>query len=127
MINKVTLLGNLGKDPEIRTFENGSKVARFSLATNKNFKDKAGEWQTQTEWHNIVVWGYAAEHAEKFLKKGGLAYVEGEINYREYEADGQKKYITEIKGDVLKSLEKRETLEPHTQPEPAGAEAGLPF
>jgi single-strand DNA-binding protein len=108
MINKVTLIGNLGGDPEIRTLENGTLVGRFSLATNENYKDKAGEWQTQTEWHNVVVWRDLAERA-KNLKKGSTVYVEGKISYRKYtDKDGVEKTITDIVANSFRSLDKRE-------------------
>jgi len=84
MINKVTLIGNLGADPEVRRLEGGVAVARFSLATNESYKDKDGNFQTNTEWHNVVVWREAAERAEKMLRKGMLVYVEGKITYRKY-------------------------------------------
>lgn len=84
MINKVTLIGNLGGDPEIRHLDNGTAVGRFSLATNENYRDKDGNWQKLTEWHNIVVWRELAERAEKMLKKGMQVYVEGKISYRKY-------------------------------------------
>ncbi|MBK8517782.1 MAG: single-stranded DNA-binding protein [Saprospiraceae bacterium] len=109
MINKVTLVGNLGRDPEIRTLENGTKVGTFSIATNESYKDKNDTWQTLTEWHNIVVWRGLAEKAERELKKGGLAYIEGKITHRKYQdKDGQEKAITEIVANTLYSLERRE-------------------
>lgn len=109
MINKVTLVGNLGADPEVRHLENGVAVARFSLATNENYKDKDGNWQKLTEWHNVVVWREQAERVEKMLKKGMLAYVEGKISYRKYTGqDGQEKYITDIVANVVRSLERQE-------------------
>ena len=109
MINKVTLVGNLGRDPEIRTLENGTKVGTFSLATNESYKDKNDAWQTLTEWHNIVVWRGLAEKAERELKKGGLAYIEGKITHRKYQdKDGQEKSVTEIVANNLNSLERRE-------------------
>ncbi len=108
-INKVILVGNLGKDPEIRTFENGSKVAQFSLATTESYRDKDGNWQDQTEWHNIVLWRYLAEKAEKFFKKGTKIYLEGKIRSRSWEdKDNNKRYITEIVGDKVLMLDKRE-------------------
>jgi single-strand DNA-binding protein len=108
-INKVILVGNLGKDPEIRTFENGGKVAQFSLATSEAYKDKEGNWQEQTEWHNIVVWRHLAERAENFLKKGSKIYLEGKIRSRSWEdKDNNKRYITEIVGDKVLLLDKRE-------------------
>ncbi|MFN5364809.1 MAG: single-stranded DNA-binding protein, partial [Bacteroidota bacterium] len=79
MINKVTLIGNLGGDPEVRHLDNGTAVGRFSLATNENYRDKDGNWQKLTEWHNIVVWRDLAERSEKLLKKGMQVYVEGKI------------------------------------------------
>jgi len=77
MINKVILVGNLGADPEVRTLENGTKVARISVATNENYQDKSGEWQKITEWHNVTAWRGLAERAENYLKKGQMVYVEG--------------------------------------------------
>lgn len=104
-INKVILVGNLGKDPEIRTLESGRKVANFSLATTETYKDKNGERVDQTEWHNIVFWGPVAEVIERYLKKGNQIYVEGKIRTRSYDdKDGIKKYITEILGDKLTML-----------------------
>jgi single-strand DNA-binding protein len=97
-LNRVTLIGNLGQDPEIRYLDNGVAVGRFSLATTDSYRDKDGNWQDRpTEWHNIVVWRYLAERAEKDLKKGMTVYVEGEINYRTYQdKDGHEKKITDI-------------------------------
>ncbi len=104
-INKVILIGNLGRDPEVQNFENGVKKAGFSLATTEIFKSKEGEKTSHTEWHNIVLWRGLAEVAEKFLKKGMTVYVEGRIRRREYDdKDGQKKFIYEIIGDVLQML-----------------------
>jgi single-strand DNA-binding protein len=108
MINKVTLIGNLGADPEVRTLENGTAVGRFSLATNENYKDKDGNWQTQTEWHNIIVWRDLAERS-KMLKKGSPVYVEGKISYRKYtDKDGVEKNLTDIVANTFRLLEKRE-------------------
>jgi single-strand DNA-binding protein len=109
MINKVTLIGHLGKDPEIRTLENGTKVGTFSLATNENYKDKNDNWQSITEWHNIVVWRGQAERAERELKKGYLAYIEGKITHRKYnDKDGVERSTTDIVASTVNSLEKRE-------------------
>ena len=97
MINKVTLIGHLGQDPEIRRLENGTAVGRFSLATNETYKDANGELKDQTEWHNIVVWKNLAEQAEKVLKKGSLAYIEGKISYRKYtDKAGIEKTVADI-------------------------------
>ena len=110
MINKVTLIGNLGRDPEIRHFEGGSKVTKFSVATNENYQDKAGQWQTRTEWHEVVLWGNQAERAEKTLRKGNLVYVEGKLSTRKWQdKDGNDRYTTEIVGNYYRALEKRES------------------
>ncbi len=109
MINKVTLIGNLGKDPEVRHLENGASVARFSVATNESYKDKAGEWQNRTEWHIVVVWRYLAELAERDLKKGSMVYVEGRLRTRTYQdSNGVEKSITEVEGQILRALDRRE-------------------
>ena len=110
MINKVTLIGNLGRDPEIRHFEGGSKVTKFSVATNENYQDRGGQWQTRTEWHEVVLWAGQAERAEKTLKKGHLVYVEGKITSRKWQdKEGNDRYTTEIVGSYFRSLEKRES------------------
>ena len=85
MINKVTLIGNLGRDPEIKHFEGGSSVAKFSLATNENYRDKNGEWKTETEWHDIVAWRHLAERAVKDLHKGSMVYIEGKLTHRKWQ------------------------------------------
>ena len=97
-INKVTLLGNVGKDPEIKTFQNGGRVAQFSLATSESWKDKtSGEKKTATEWHNIVVKNEALVGiVEKYVKKGAKIHLEGKIETRKYQKDGSDRYITEI-------------------------------
>lgn len=106
MINKVILVGRLGKDPEIRHVSQGStQVANFSVATDESYKDKQGERQHKTEWHNITIWGKMALIAEKYLKKGTLVYIEGKIHTRSYEGkDGQKKYVTEIVAQTFTML-----------------------
>lgn len=110
MINKVTLIGNLGRDPEIRHLENGAMVGKFSIATNESYKDKAGEWQNRTEWHDVVVWRGLAERAERDLKKGSLCYVEGKLTHRKYQdQNGNDRYITEVVANTLRSLERRES------------------
>lgn len=107
-VNKVILVGNLGRDPEVLTFENGVKKTTFSLATTESYKDKDGNKVEQTEWHQIVLWRGQAEIAEKYLKKGSSIYLEGKIKTRTYEQNGVKKYITEILGDNFQMLGKRE-------------------
>ncbi len=106
MVNKVTLVGRLGKDPETRYTSGGQAVANFSLATDETYKDRAGERQKRTEWHRIVMWGKLAEIAQQYLKKGMLVYVEGRIQSRQWEdkRDGQKKTAYEIVGNVMKML-----------------------
>jgi len=104
-INKVILIGNLGRDPEIQNFENGVKKATFTLATTEAYKGKDGERTTHTEWHNIVMWRGLADVTERYLKKGSTIYVEGRIRKREYEdKEGQKKFIYEILGDSMQML-----------------------
>ena len=103
-INKVILIGHLGRDPEVRTTESGVKVARFSLATSETFKDKNGERKDQTEWHNIVCWRNLADIAEQYLNKGKLIYVEGRLRTRSWEDNGIKKYTTEIQADTFTML-----------------------
>ena len=104
-VNKVILVGNLGKDPEIWTFEDGTKKASFSLATTESYKDKMGNKVDQTEWHNVVLWRGLAGIAEQYLKKGGSVYVEGKIRSRSYQdKEGNTKYITEIFGDNMTML-----------------------
>lgn len=103
-INKVILLGNLGKDPEVHTFEGGAKKVNFTLATTEYYKDNKGERQKQTEWHNIVCWRGLADIAEQYLRKGMQIYVEGKIRSRSWEDNGTKKYITEIIADNFQML-----------------------
>lgn len=96
-VNKVILVGNVGKDPELKFTPSGQAVCNFSLATSETFKDKAGDKQTKTEWHNIVIWGKIAEIANQYLKKGSQVYLEGKITTRSWDdKDGNKKYTTEI-------------------------------
>lgn len=95
--NKVQLIGNLGKAPEVKTLDGGKKMARFSMATNETYRDRAGRKETETTWHNIVAWGKVAEIAEKFLTKGKEVAIEGKLVNRTYnDKDGNKRYITEI-------------------------------
>lgn len=106
-INKVLLLGNVGKDPEIRALENGRKVAKFPLATNEPFKDRNGNLQDRTEWHNIIFWGPIADTIEKYVKKGSQLFIEGRLTTRSYDSkEGVKKYITEIEGSNMTMLGK---------------------
>jgi len=95
--NKVQLIGNLGNNPEIITLESGKKLAKFSIATNENYKNAKGEKVTDTQWHTIVAWNKTAEIIEKYLEKGSEVAVEGKLTSRNYETkEGEKRYITEI-------------------------------
>jgi single-strand DNA-binding protein len=97
-LNKVQLIGNLGKDPEVKYTPQGTPVAKIALATNERFKDKDGNWQDRTEWHNVVLWQRLAEIAGEYLKKGGKVYVEGRLQTRSWDdkTSGQKKYMTSV-------------------------------
>jgi single-strand DNA-binding protein len=96
-VNRITILGRIGKDPELKTMTNGNKVANFSVATNKKWKDKAsGETKEKVTWHSIVIWGALADVAARYLKKGDNVYLEGEMDNRSYEKDGVTKYISEV-------------------------------
>ena len=98
-VNKVILIGNLGKDPEVKYTPQGTPVAKFTLATNERYKDKEGQWQDRTEWHNITCLGsHLAEIAGEYLKKGGKVYIEGRLQTHSWDdkQTGQKKYMTEI-------------------------------
>ncbi len=104
-VNKVILVGNLGRDPEVRTIEGGAKVANFSLATTESYRNKEGNRVDQTEWHRIVLWRGLAEVAEKYLRKGNPVYVEGRIATRKYtDKDGVERTITEIVGTNMTML-----------------------
>ncbi|HET9503287.1 MAG TPA: single-stranded DNA-binding protein [Hymenobacter sp.] len=104
-VNKVILVGNLGKDPEVRHLEGGNSVANFTLATNEYYKDKQGARVERTEWHNISAWRGLAELAEKYLKKGSQVYVEGKLRTRQYQdKDQQTRYITEIIAEEISLL-----------------------
>jgi single-strand DNA-binding protein len=104
-VNKVILIGNLGKDPEVRHLESGATVANFPIATTETYKDRNGNRQEQTEWHNIVLWRGLADIAEKYLKKGNQIYVEGKLRTRSWEdKDGNTRYTTEVVGDNMTML-----------------------
>jgi single-strand DNA-binding protein len=97
-VNKVILLGNLGKDPEVKFTPSGTAVAKFTVATSDRFKDKDGQWQDRTEWHNVTAWARTAEIAGEYLKKGNKVYIEGSLRTHSWDdkQSGQKKYMTEI-------------------------------
>ena len=109
-VNKVILVGNLGKDPEVRHLDNGIAVANFSLATTESYTNKQGERVNQTEWHNIVLWRGLADVAEKYLKKGNSIYVEGKISTRKWEdKEGNTRYSTDIIADKMTMLGSKST------------------
>jgi single-strand DNA-binding protein len=109
-LNKVMLIGNLGKDPEVQTLEGNIKVARFSLATTESYKDDKGQTHTNTEWHTVVVWRGLADLAEKYMRKGSTVYIEGKNKTRSYDdKQGTKRYVTEVVGDQIVLLDKKES------------------
>lgn len=139
-VNKVILIGNLGRDPEVRFTAGGKAVARFSVATSEVWNDSEGTRQERTEWHNIVVWGKQAESCGQYLQKGRQVYIEGSIRTRQYDdKDGNKKYITEVHAQRVQFLggggsggraaQPRDTqTEPATAPGPGPAEEeDIPF
>ncbi len=107
-VNKVILIGNVGKDPEVRYLDNNLPICKMSLATSEVYKNKAGEKVTTTEWHNVILWRGLAEVAEKYVKKGSQVYIEGRLRTRSFEdKDKIKRYTTEIVADVMQLLGKR--------------------
>jgi len=123
-VNKVILVGNLGADPDVMTLENGTKVARLSVATNEIYRNKEGEKVERTEWHRVVLWRNRAELAEKYLSKGRQVYVEGRLRTRQYQdKEGNQRYTTEIEGDVVNFLGGREGGESNTGQQQSGPPA----
>lgn len=131
-VNKVILIGNLGRDPEVRYTQNGTAVANFTLATNEVWNDKSGERQERTEWHRIVVWGKQAEIAREHLSKGKQVYIEGSIQTRQWDdREGHKRTTTEIKAQRLIMMGRAEAGESRMNaaappPDAAGDEPGPP-
>src|SRR5208282_3536355 len=138
-VNKVILIGNLGKDPEVKVTPSGTPVAKFSLATNERYKDKAGQWQDRTEWHNLVAWLRTAEIIGEYVKKGSKIYVEGRLQTSSWDdkTTGEKKYRTEIivndlvllsgRGDgegASRSASGGGSFDQRAEPEPAPAHTG---
>jgi single-strand DNA-binding protein len=108
MINKVILIGNLGRDPEVRMLEGGVAVGNFPIATNENYKDKSGNWQTRTEWHDIVAWRQLAENLESRMSKGTLVYVEGKLSSRKYtDKDGIERYKTDVVASTIRVIDRK--------------------
>lgn len=144
MVNRVILIGNLGRDPEVRRLESGAVVAKFSLATSESYRDKDGNWQDQTEWHDIVVWRTLAERAEQSLKKGMTIYIEGKLTHRTWQdQEGKNRKTTEVVADYFRIIDRKQgssgttpamssTTEPHAEmpaiePHSNGAAEDLPF
>jgi single-strand DNA-binding protein len=124
-INKVILVGNVGKDPVVKYFDKGVAKATFPLATSETYTNQQGETITSTEWHNIVLWRALAEVAEKTIKKGAQVYIVGKIKTRSYvDKDGVNKYITEILADTLLLLEKKQTSGTHSDTSRSDAQTG---
>jgi single-strand DNA-binding protein len=113
-VNKVIIVGNLGRDPEIKYTQSNVPVANFSVATTESWKDKqSGEWQEKTEWHRVVAWRYLAERAEKYLRKGKQVYIEGKLETRKWTGkDGNERYTTEVIARDLMLLGRRDDNEP---------------
>jgi single-strand DNA-binding protein len=127
-INRVTLVGNLGKDPELRNLAAGTPVAKMILATTETYRLKDGSSHTQTDWHTIIAWRGLATLAVEYLRKGSLVYIEGKIRYRQYEdKDGQKKYVTEIVADQLLMLDKKPFVAPRLENNEAISDDPPPF
>ena len=127
MLNNVALIGNLGKNPELRYTTSGQAVCNFSLATNEIYKDKNGVGQKKTTWHNIVIWGKLAEAANTYLTKGATVYLGGKIDNRSYDdKNGNKQFVTEIICDTMKMLggKRRTQQEPDDNYEPLANDAG---
>ena len=109
MVNRVTLVGNVGRDPELRRLSSGAPVAKFSVATSESFQDRDGNAREQTEWHDVVLWRALAERAEAHLRKGMLVYVEGKLSTRTWEdREGNSRKTTEVVGSFLRILNRRE-------------------
>lgn len=122
-LNKCMIIGNLGRDPEMRYTPSGQAVTQFSVATNRNYRDQQGEWQSDTEWFRVVVWGDRGERAAEYLRKGHKVYVEGRIQTRQWEdQSGNKRYTTELIADRVTSLERRDRED--GPPAPAEAPGG---
>lgn len=125
-VNKVILIGNLGKDPELKYTTAGAAVATFSLATDESYKDQEGNLQQKVQWHNIVAWRKLAEICGEYLKKGSKVFVEGRLQYRSYDdKNGVKRYVTEVVMDNMLMLDSRGANAGGAVPS-AGAEADVP-
>ena len=120
-VNRVMLIGNLGKDTDVQLLEGNIAVAKFPLATTETFKDRSGKLVSQTEWHTVVLWRGLAELAQKFLHKSSLVYIEGRLRTRSWDdKDGVKKYVTEVVGENLIMLDKKTEGIQHDEPDNSG-------
>ncbi len=127
MLNRLEIIGRLGKNPEVRHLESGSTVATFSVATSERYKDRnTGEKKENTEWHYVVLWKGLAEVAEKYLKKGDLVYISGKVQTRSYEHEGVTKYITELVGRELNMLSPKGSQSSSPAPPPSEPEQWKP-
>jgi single-strand DNA-binding protein len=125
-VNKVILVGRLGRDPETRYTASGQAVCNVNLATDESFKDRSGERQKRTEWHRIVLWGKLAEISQQYLKKGMMVYIEGRLQTRQWDdRSGNKRYSTEIVGNVMKMLTPRGES-PAAGPAPPPSDVEMP-
>ncbi|HUQ97743.1 MAG TPA: single-stranded DNA-binding protein [Chitinophagaceae bacterium] len=127
-VNRVMLIGNLGKDPDVQFLEGNIAVAKFPLATTETFKDRSGKLVSQTEWHTVVLWRGLAELAQKYLHKGSLVYIEGRLRTRSWEdKEANRKFATEVVGDNLIMLDKRtDGGHHHNQAQPESGSEGVP-
>jgi single-strand DNA-binding protein len=126
-LNKCMIIGNLGRDPEMRYTPSGQAVTQFTVATNRNYRDQQGEWQKETEWFRVVVWGQQAERTAETLRKGHKVYVEGRIQTRQWEdQSGQKRYTTELVANQVSSLERRDREDEPPFAEDRPASGGAP-
>jgi len=129
--NSVQLIGHLGADPEIKTLESGLQIAKMRLATSDSKKNANGEWQEETQWHNVIAWEAVAERAEKYLHKGSFVLVQGKLTNRNYtDAQGAKKYFTEVRATTFMLLDKNKNSTEEAIPSSEGMaeeDGGLPF
>lgn len=129
--NSVQLIGHLGADPEIKTLESGLQIAKMRLATSDSKKNANGEWQEETQWHNVIAWEAVAERAEKYLHKGSFVLVQGKLTNRNYtDAQGVKKYFTEVRATTFMLLDKNKNTTEEAIPSSEGMaeeDGGLPF
>jgi single-strand DNA-binding protein len=127
MVNKVILIGNLGRDPELRHTQSGQSVCNFSVATSERWTDANGERQERTEWVRIVAWGKTADACSQYLVKGKRVYVEGRLQTREWDKDGEKRYQTEVVAQSVQFLSPREETLPDRQPAQPPSDEEIPF